>query len=192
MSKAIATTDAAKAERLLTAEEFGCLADDGRLRELVRGRIVTLNMPYPRHGYYCLRIGRILGNFVEDRDLGRVVGNDAGIITERGPDTVRGADVAYYSYQIVPRGPLVDGYLDVVPELICEVLSPSDRTPQVLAKVAEYLQAGVRVVCVFQPARESVTIYVADREEVRLTADDDFTLPDLLGDFRVPVRRFFE
>ena len=37
-------------------------------------------------------------------DLGRVVTNDSGIVTQRDPDTVRGADVAYYSYARLPKG----------------------------------------------------------------------------------------
>ena len=51
---------------------------------------------------------RILGNHVYDNDLGRVLSNDSGVITERGPDTVRGADVCFYSFVRVPKGPLPD------------------------------------------------------------------------------------
>jgi hypothetical protein len=43
----------APAEKLLTAEEFAALPDDGRPKELVRGRVVLLNVPYPRHGDIC-------------------------------------------------------------------------------------------------------------------------------------------
>jgi hypothetical protein len=45
-------------------------------------------------------------------------------------------EVAFYGYVRVPKGPLPDRYLDVPPDLIVEVLSPSDRWPKVLAKVA--------------------------------------------------------
>ena len=33
--------------------EFLMMPDDGVPRELVRGRIVTMNVPAPRHGYFC-------------------------------------------------------------------------------------------------------------------------------------------
>ncbi len=79
---------------LLTAEQFAQRPDTGYPEELVRGRIVPMTMPKPRHGEICGRAVRILGNFVEDHDLGRVLSNDSGVITERGPDTVRGADVS--------------------------------------------------------------------------------------------------
>src|SRR5262245_30633177 len=103
---------------LLTAEEFAERPDPGYPEELVRGRIVPMTIPKPRHGEVCGRAVRILGNFVEDRGLGRVLSNDTGVITERGPDTVRGADVCYYSYAQVPRGPLPDRYLDTPPDLV--------------------------------------------------------------------------
>ena len=129
MSTASVTTPA-----LLTAEEFAQRPDPGYPEELVRGRIVPLPMPKPRHGEICNRVGRILGDCAEDRDLGRVLSNDTGVITERGPDTVRGADISFYSFARVPKGPLPDRYLDTPPDLVVEVLSPSDRWPKVLAK----------------------------------------------------------
>ena len=87
----------ATAEALLTAEEYALMPDNGRPTELVRGRIISMNMPYPRHGQICCKIGRIVGNFVDENDFGHFVTNDSGIVTERNPDTVRGADAAYYS-----------------------------------------------------------------------------------------------
>jgi Uma2 family endonuclease len=179
------------AEALLTAEEFGQLPDNGQLSELVRGRIVSLNVPYPRHGEICVTTVRILGIHVEDRDAGRIVCNDSGVITERDPDTVRGADVAFYSYQRVPRGRLPQGYLSVVPELIFEVRSRGDRWGQVLAKVGEYLEAGVTVVCVLDEAKETCHVFRSDESQV-FTAEQELVLPDVLPDFRVAVKRFFE
>ena len=112
--------------------------------------------------------------------------------TERGPDTVRGADVAYYSFARLPRGPIPKGYLEIVPELIFEVRSPSDRWPRILAKASEYLEAGVTVVCILDQMSERVIVCRADEPPQTLQGDDELHLPDILGDFRVPVRRFFE
>ena len=100
----------AVAEQVLTAEEYFTLPDDGRHKELVRGRVVEMNMPGFEHGEICVTVASILRAFVSERGLGRVVGNDSGILTERDPDTVRGADVSYYSYARVPRGRRPKGY----------------------------------------------------------------------------------
>jgi len=183
---------AAVAEQVLTAEEYFTLPDDGRHKELVRGRVVEMNMPGFEHGEICVTIASILRAFVSERGLGRVVGNDSGILTERDPDTVRGADVSYYSYARVPRGRRPKGYPGVSPELVIEVLSPTDTWARILRKVSEYLEAGVVVVCVVNPNQSKVFVYRSDSPAEELVEEDEFTLPDLLPDFRVPVGRFFE
>ena len=114
---------------LMTAEQFGRRPDPGYPEELVRGRVVAMSVPDRRHGYVCGKADRIFGNFVDAREIGRVMCNDSGVITERDPDTVRGADVAYYSYARLPKGPLPTGYGPEVPELVVEVRSSSDRWP---------------------------------------------------------------
>lgn len=175
----------------MTAEEFLAQPDDGRRTELVRGRIVEMPSPTPAHGFYCLNIGSILREYVRQKDLGRVVSNDSGVQTQRGPDTIRGADVAYYSFSRVPRGPLPTGYWPA-PELVFEVRSPSDRWQAISAKAGEYLAAGVLVVCVLDPETRTVGIYTADAFPSRRTMNEELTLPEVFPDFNVPVQAFFE
>jgi hypothetical protein len=62
----------------------------------------------------------------------------------------------------------------------------------VFAKVAEYLGAGVSVVCVLDQVSETVLVYSADELPRTLEGDDELHLPEVLGEFRVAVRRFFE
>src|SRR3954467_6898041 len=99
MSTASVTTPA-----LLTAEDFAQRPDPGYPEELVRGRIVPMPMPRPRHGQICSKAVWLLSDCAVGRDLGHVLSNDTGVITERGPDTVRGADVSFYSFARVPKG----------------------------------------------------------------------------------------
>ncbi len=61
-----------------------------------------------------------------------------------------------------------------------------------LGKVGEYLEAGVAVVCVLDQVSETLHVYHAEELPRTLHGDDELTLPDILGDFRVAVRRFFE
>ena len=187
-----ATAAAPSPERLLTAEEYEKLPDTGAHTELVRGRVIEMNMPAPRHGQICWKVANLVGNYAEGNGLGHVLINDTGVITQRGPDTVRGADIAYYSYARVPRGPLPPGYLTVVPELVFEVRSPTDRWSRMFAKAAEYLDAGVSVVCILDQMSERAIVCRAEEPPATPQRDDELHLPDILGDFRAAVRRFFE
>jgi Uma2 family endonuclease len=182
----------ATAEKLMTAEEFLTLPDHGRRTELVRGRVIEMGRPGLEHGEICVTIASTLHAFVTARGLGRIVGNDSGIVTERDPDTVRGADVCYYSYERLPRGKRPKGYPNVSPEVVFEVLSPTDTWTKVLRKVSEYLEAGVLVVCVVDPDHGKVFVYRPDAPAGEFTEDDELILPELSADFREPVRRFFE
>lgn len=181
----------AQADVLLTAEQYASPPDDGRETELVRGKVVEMPSPTPRHGYYCSSISFVLNECIQPRELGRVVTNDSGIITERGPDTVCGPDVTYYSYATVPKGPLPEGYWPP-PELAFEVLSPGNRKAAVTTDVGEYHLAGVLVVCVLDPEAGILAVYPRDDLPRRYTADEEFTLPELFPEFRAPVRRFLD
>jgi Uma2 family endonuclease len=177
---------------LLTLDEYAKLPCDGTETELVRGKVVRMPPTFPYHGLICSRLVRILGAFAEEHGLGWVLSNDAGVVTERDPDTLRGPDVAFYSYARIPKGPFPqNAYLSVVPELVVEVRSPSDRWPKVLAKMAEYLDAGVSVVCILDAESQKVQLY-RDALPQTLHGSDDLTVPDILPGFRVSVSRFFE
>jgi Uma2 family endonuclease len=183
----------ATAEALITAKEFGRRPDPGYPEELVRGRIVAMPPPDRRHGKVCGQSYYLLRQFVDTHDSGHVMCNDSGVITERDPDTVRGADVAFYSYARLPKGPLKPGYGPEVPELVFEVRSAGDPWRKIIRKVAEYLTAGVLTVVVLDPAKRKAHVFSGEEEDpVVLGAEDELTLPDLLPGFRVPVHRFFD
>jgi len=132
-----------------------------------------------------------MGRHADEKDLGHVV-NASGVITKRDPDTVRWADLSFYSYDRLPKGPIPEGYLSIPPNLVVEVCSPDDRWRELLVKVNEYLEVGVTAVIVLDPEPRTAHIFRADRAPQQLGPDHDLTVPDILGDFRVKLARFFE
>lgn len=174
-------------KKLLTAEEFFLLPDplDGSQQELVRGEIITMPPPGGMHGVSCLKAGRRIGNFVEDNDRGVVTSDDTGFITERGPDSVRGPDVAFWSKERLPIVPV--GYIEISPDLLVEVLSPSNTSRQIRAKLQEYFAKGVRLVWVLAPEDRTLTIY-RTLEEGRVLHDTAMvTGEDVLPGFECRV-----
>jgi len=177
----------------MTAEEFFGLPESDRPLELIEGEVIEMNMPGFRHGVVCGNISFILREFLASHPMGRAATNDSGIVTRRNPDSVRGADVAFYSYERLPKDEEPAGYPSVAPELVFEVLSPDDHWSKMLAKAGEYLEAGVGVVCLVDPKTQVVNVVHADQPTQELSGDDALSLPAIFGDdFDVPVRRFFE
>ena len=178
--------------RLLTAEDLLEMPDDGRNYELVRGKLVLMNPPKPPHGFVSGNIAFIVTGFVRAHGLGNVLINDSGVVTRRRPDTVRGADIAYYSRSAIPDVLALRGYAAVPPELVFEVRSPSDRWSEITEKVSEYLTVGVKAVCVVNPNNRSVQLFTDESDPRRLEADDTLEFPEILPGFSVTVGRFFE
>jgi Uma2 family endonuclease len=180
------------AEQLMTVDEFAHLAADGRMRELVCGRVVDMNPPGSLHGIVVIRIASLLDAFVQSRKIGRVLGGDSGVITRMNPDSLRGADVAYLSFARAPRGSLAGKtYFTVAPELVFEVLSPFDRWSDVLEKIAEYLHAGVVAVCVANPDDRTVQIFTSDAPAKKLKGEEILEVPNVLPGFQCRVDEFF-
>jgi Uma2 family endonuclease len=184
---------AIQTEKLLTVEEYARRPENGKREELVRGRIVELNVPYLRHGQLIFKVVGILQRYLDANDIGQLMCGDVAVITERGPDTIRGADVAFMSYARRPKGPLPRAeYITEVPELVFEVRSPSDRWREVIAKAMEYLGAGAKCVCVLDEQTHTARLYTSDAPEQVLNAHQELSFPDILPGFAVKVERFFE
>jgi Uma2 family endonuclease len=174
-------------QKLITAEEFGKMPEpkDGSQQELIQGVILTMPPPQAPHGVCCMKIARRIGNFVDDHNLGIAVSNGTGFITERDPDTVRGADVAFWSRERLPKLP--QGYISIPPDLAVEVVSPDDHFSRVQKKVAHYLTHGVRLLWVVDPEDRSVTVYRPDRAMRIFGETDAITGEEVLSGFQCRV-----
>jgi Uma2 family endonuclease len=176
----------------MTAEEF-MAADLGEgAFELVRGEVIELSPTMPEHGRVCVNAGFVLEKYGRQSGRGYILSNDSAVVTERGPDTVRGVDVCFYSHARWPRTQLGNTLLPVPPDLAVEVYSPSNRRGAMSQKVTEYLVAGTLMVWVIYSASRSVRIFRSDDEPplVLRVGDVIEDLPELPG-FRCPVADLF-
>jgi Uma2 family endonuclease len=181
----------ATSPKLLTADEFWLLPARGECRELRRGIAVVMNPSGFRHSEVCGNLFHHLGHFVRERQLGRLLPAGNGILVERHPDTVRAADLAYYSFERVPKGQSPTGPAANAPEIVFEIASPTNTRTEIALKTGEFLRAGVKVVCVVDPQFGTVNLHYADRPSTLLKGDDSLTF-DELRDFQLPVRLLFE
>lgn len=177
--------------KLLTAEEYLLLSPKNPRSELRRGVVVEMTPPGFRHGEVCSNIHHYVDGFVRQHDVGRTLTNDSGVITERDPDTVRGADISYYSYQRMPKGKSPLGYPGVSPEIVFEVVSPYNTRREIAEKTAEYLKVDVKVVCVVDSQYGVVNLHYPDQPTATLKGDDVLQFAELSG-FAVPVSKLFE
>ena len=175
--------------RLITGEELLSLPDLGPC-ELIDGRIVPMSPTNVEHAYLENQAGWFLEMFVRPRKLGWVLVGEVGIYTRRNPDRVRAADVAFISRQRLPRRPR-RGYLEVAPELVIEIMSPTDSWEEARSKVEEYFAIGVERVWLVEPDNQTVVVFTSKTQFQTFKVGDTLRGEGLLAGFELPVADLF-
>lgn len=148
-------------ERLYTIDEFLEIArqpeNELKRLELDEGVIVEMPPSRKKNSIIAMRLGRLLGNFVEPNDLGYISGPDGGY--RLSLNTLRQPDVAFISKE--RYGTLEGVEFEIAPDIAIEVVSPREDT---FRKVTQYIAAGTRLVLTvdvdhelihtWQPAKE--------------------------------------
>ena len=178
--------------KLLTATDLLRLAGKGVRGELIRGVFHETMIMGQRHGKIVMKLGFLLNSLIIPRKLGTLTGADAGIWLERDPDTVRAPDIAYFSAATMPPAAVPDGYAEVPPDLVVEVVSPNDTRREVAAKARMWLRYDVRLVWVVLPQTRSVDVYRPGHAVVTLTDQDTLDGLDVLPGFTCAVSTVFD
>ncbi len=176
----------------LTAEEFAQRYMDVPLCELVRGEVVELMPGGYEHSQITGQAFFLLQIWAKQSRLGRAVTCEMGLITGRGPDSVRGADVAYFSFKRLPPGREPPGFSEIPADLVVEVVGKGQAWPTMVAEVGEYLRMGVDRVWVIVPASRRIHLYGSDAEPTILRGDELVRDEDILPGFSCRVSDFFE
>ncbi len=178
--------------KLMTVDDLQQLHSAGVGGELIAG-VFSEKMPVGgKHGEVAVALAAELLGFVRPRRLGRVAGTDAGVRLERDPDTVREPDVAYISAETLPLDVNVDGYYEVVPDLVIEITSPSDAEWQAHDKARMWLSFGVSMAWVVDPRARTVDVHVPGEARRRLGEDDELDGGDVLPGFRCSVSQILD
>lgn len=176
---------------LMTAEELLDLPEDHQRHELVLGALRTMAPAGFEQGRVAMRIGARLDAFVEAHGLGVVLGAETGFTLARGPDTVRAPDAAFVRSDRVPPRGARRGFAELVPDLVVEVVSPSDRMSEVTEKALVWVEAGVRLVWVVDPSLRTVTGYRPGTAVSVLRGSSVLDGEDVLPGFRLALAEVF-
>jgi Uma2 family endonuclease len=103
-------------------------------------------------------------------------------------------DIAFVSadrWPIDRPASLRENAWDVIPDLAVEVVSPTDIADDLLGKVKEYFQAGVRLVWVVYPIQRCIHVYDAWNRIRVVTGADELDGGEVLPGFRRSLDRLF-
>lgn len=179
------------ASNVMTADELLHVRVPDKRVELVRGRLIVSEPPGFRHGRVTVALAALLVAYVREAGLPLVVVAETGFKLASEPDTVRGPDLAVVRRDRVTQ-PEPLGFPDLGPDLVVEVLSPADRPGAVLAKVADWLNAGSRLVWVIDPERALARVYRGDGTEALVTQTDDLDGEDVIPGFSCSLQAILQ
>ena len=162
---------------------------EDRLCELVDGVLVEKAMGYEESALACCLI-ELLGAYVRPRNLGIVTG-EAGMV-RLFPGLVHIPDVAYASWNRFPEGRRPKARIpSLAPDLVVEVLSPSNTPAEMARKRREYFDAGVRLLWEVDPKARTAAVYTTPDRPTVLGEDHTLDRGDVLPGFSLPLAQLF-
>jgi Uma2 family endonuclease len=178
------------ATRRITVDEFEAMSFQGPW-ELIDGELIEVPPASDQPSSTGATIIGLLAAHVRPQRLGRLYGADGGFVLFPDRATVLVPDVAFVRVERAPRGDARRHFPRLAPDLVVEVLSPSDRASEVVAKLELYQEAGVPLIWLVDPEKETVTVIAAGRPAAVLKSDDTLDGGDVLPGFSIPVAEIF-
>ena len=175
--------------RLVTGSELLAMGDIGPC-ELIDGVIVRMSPTGGVHGFLESRLTLLVGGFINAREVGLCMVGEVGIYIRHDPDRIRGADLAFWSTAKLPDGP-PPGFIEVAPDLVVEILSPTDRWVEMRQKIDDYFSIGVSTLWIVDPEEETVFVYRSATQRTALRSGDMLVGTGPLAGFSLPVADLF-
>jgi Uma2 family endonuclease len=175
--------------KLLTAEDLYALPSDLSC-ELVDGMLIERALSTALAGWIKVNIVGPLSSHVNAQRLGFVVGR-VGFILRRNPDTVWPGDVAFVRQVRAPEETPSEIFWEIAPDLVVEIVSPSDTPLEIQAKIREWIQAGVRLLLYVYLHTQSIEVIRSLQDRRTLRLEDTLDLDEVVPGFSCPVAAVF-
>jgi len=169
--------------RKLTVAEFLALPEGDITYELIDGQAIPKDKPMSPQRFHA-SVQKCLLWLLETWCQGR-----GDVYTELSLQLVRHdqvwipvPDLTYVSFSQWPEQLTADGPCPAIPELVIEIISPSQSFGNMARKAEDYLNAGIPRVWIVDPHAKSITVYYPDapsRTYIGATSIEDDFLPGL-------------
>lgn len=156
------------AGRLLTYEEYLCGPEEMRRYDILDGEQIYMTNPTIRHQRIQGNLFTELRVWCRKRSAGICVMSPIDVLIRRYPLRTRQPDVLFISQERLGDRSLEDpAPLEPAPELVAEILSPSDRPSVLSAKLADYAIVGVLECWILQPRDGTIEVLAQSGGEWR-------------------------
>ena len=170
-------------------EDLERLPDDGKRYEIIEGELYQMPSPMSAHGVTIRNLMFLLGPVIEVLR--------GWLLTAPLDVFFPGADPVQPDIVVLlpdSNASLVSRGIEGAPDLLVEVLSPSNRGHDLLTKRALYARGGVREYWIVDPTNRTVEILTLDRDAfhtVQVASGEDSVVSPLLDGTAFPLPAVF-
>ncbi len=150
-----------------TYEDWLRLPDDGYRYEVLNGVLHMVPPPTIHQQRVSNRLVVRLSNFVAARNLGEVLAAPCGVRLPGQPVPVQ-PDILFISAARLDALCVGDEYVEGAPDLVVEILSPSNWLYDRREKFQAYRLAGVPEYWIVDPSARTIEVFVLEGREYRL------------------------
>ncbi len=151
--------------------------------ELQEGNILVMGPSDIESSEIGAELIRLLGNWIKPRKLGRIFDSSGGFIM---PNTdLRAPDVSFVAANRLKR--TIRDFCQLVPDLVVEIKSKSDRIAKLEDKVKLFLELGAIVGLLINPDELTVSVYRPNGDVEVLMSDDKLTIFELFPGWEIAI-----
>lgn len=143
------------------------------------------------HGRIEMRLLLAIGSHVEANDLGQVYPGDVDFVLSGNKKTLeekRQPDVAFV---LKSRLQKTKGYFYGAPDLAVEIVSPSQKRPEMVEKANIYFKYGTKQVWLVFPIKKEIEVHTPDKVPDVYTEADTLTGGSLLPELKLVLKKVF-
>lgn len=155
-------------QELLTYDDYLALPETVQRYEVIDGKLMMEPAPLFGHQWHSRKIFQPMANYVDKNLLGIVVYAPVDIMISRTPLRTRQPDVIYISCERIAQLGLDNmeelPFLDIAPDLVVEIVSPSESQQNVSDKLADYQRMGVDECWLVRSREDTIEVvqFIAD------------------------------
>lgn len=173
----------------MSLEEFLALPEQEVAREYEAGRVTKKVSPRGKHAVLQMWVSESFNRFTRPRKL-------ALAFTELRTTYAgfsRVPDVSVYRWERIPRdasGEVANDFFEP-PDIVVEIISPSQRVNALVRRCLWYGEHGVRAALLLDPSDHSVLLFRPDRTTTALHGADEIDLQEILPGFHLTPAELF-
>ena len=176
----------------MTYEDYVKLTppDNGNF-ELLNGQIFFMASPKPSHQRISLRLSYLLAGFIIPNNLGELFAAPMDVVFTEN-DTFQ-PDLLFISKERL--GIIGENKIEGSPDLVIEILSPSNDNQEMSYKKHIYEVSGVKEYWLINVEKQTLTQYEQEENELRwkrVLQKNETLKTDIIKGFELELNKFFE